>query len=208
MRNVVMFLLIVIVVLLVLVGVFATLFLRSLFVLQAKTPIAEVLMSPIQADDKGEYIDIEYTPILHPTGLQAVLDVEAEATVRRLGEAQSLRVYGDTVGVEGPFIKLHDWLLLLPFKNFFKVSLLEGEYRLESNLAAGEGSEFPIDGGYDVSWWDFNANEGKPPNNFFVERFTFASALEPGFRGSGQKRYEIVATFDTLTWQHLADIGG
>ena len=196
------------IVLIVILVAWTVILLHSLSVLRAETPVAEVLMSPIQSDEKGEFIDIEYTPVVNPKGFTAAIGSSEEGRVTKLGESQSFRVYGDTVGIEGPFIKLHDSLLFLNFKNFYKVSLLEGEYRSPRNSDYSEGSEFEIDGGYDASWWDFNSNETQAPNSWIVDRFVFASALEPGFRGDGQRRYEIVATFDTLTWNHVAEIAG
>ena len=196
----------------ILVSVVATLgiallaLLNSLFVLTAETAVAEVVMSPIQSDANGEYIDIEFSPYLRRSAASEIINQRDEEQAPTLGKPRRYRVYGDTVGIEGPFIKLHDVLVFLHFRNVYKLSLIEGEYRQPHNANAGEGSEIEIDGGYDASWWDFNSQVAQGLYNPVVDRFTFASALEPGFYGTGKRRYEIVATYDTLTWNLIANI--
>ncbi|GEM_PF-2501119 len=182
------------------------LFLQSLSVLTGETVVAEVIMSPIQTDAQGDYIDIEFTPYIYQSALSEIFNPATEEDLQTLGQAQEYRIYGDTVGIEGPFIKLHDGLLFLNYSNIYKITLIEGEYRLPENRGQGEGTEVIINGGYDASWWDFNSGEATPPYSNVVERFTFEGAREPGFRGTGKKKYEIVATFDTLTWNLVANI--
>lgn len=182
--------------------------LQSLFVLTSETVVAEVIMSPIQADEQGEYIDIAYTPVIYQSALSEIFSPSNPDDLQKLGQEQEYRIYGDTVGIEGPFIKLHDGLLFLNYSNVYKLTLIEGEYRLPQNANKGEGTEITINGGYDASWWNFNSNEAVAPYNMIVERFTFEGAREPGFRGTGKRKYEIVATFDTLTWNLVANIAG
>jgi len=184
------------------------LFLQSLSVLTGETVVAEVVMSPIQTDAQGDYIDIEFTPFIYQSALSEIFSPASEDDIQNIGQTQEYRLYGDTVGIEGPFIKLHDGLLFLNYSNIYKLTLIEGEYRLPENDDAGEGTEIIINGGYDASWWDFNAGEASPPYNNIVDRFTFEGAREPGFRGTGKRRYEIVATFDTLTWNLVGNISG
>lgn len=182
--------------------------LHSVFVLTSETVVAEVIMSPIQTDEQGDYIDIVFTPVIYPSALSEIFSPTDPDTIQNLGQEQAYRIYGDTVGIEGPFIKLHDGLLFLNYSNVYKLTLIEGEYRLPQNADMGEGTEIIINGGYDASWWNFNSNEATPPYNMVVDRFTFEGAREPGFRGTGKRKYEIVATFDTLTWNLVATIAG
>jgi len=184
------------------------LFLQSLSVLSGETVVAEVIMSPIQTDSRGDYIDIEFTPFIYQSALSEIFSPASPEDIQNLGQTQQYRLYGDTVGIEGPFVKLHDGLLFLNYSNIYKLTLIEGEYRLPENDDAGEGTEIIINGGYDPSWWDFNSGEATPPYNNIVDRFTFEGAREPGFRGTGKRKYEIVATFDTLTWNLVANIAG
>lgn len=180
--------------------------LHSFFVLADETAVAEVEMSPIQTDEQGEYINIVFSPYLRQSAFNELIDHSGEEKTPTLGNPQSYKIYGDTVGIEGPFIKFHFALGLLGFRNVYKLSLIEGEYRMPQNASAGEGSEFDIDGGYDASWWNFNTQEAQGLYNMIVDRFTFEGAREPGFYGTGKRRYEIVATFDTLTWNWIANI--
>jgi hypothetical protein len=184
------------------------LFLQSLSVLNGETVVAEVIMSPIQSNSQGDYIDIEFTPFIYQSALSEIFSPADPNDLQNIGQTQSYRLYGDTIGVEGPFIKLHDGLLFLNYSNIYKLTLLEGEYRLPENSNASEGTEIILNGGYDASWWDFNGQVATAPYNNVVERFTFEGAREPGFRGTGKRKYQIVATFDTLTWNLVANIAG
>ncbi len=184
------------------------LFLQSLSVLSGETVVAEVVMSPIQTDTQGDYIEIDFTPFIYQSALSEIFSPANPDDLQNLGQTQSYKLYGDTVGIEGPFIKLHDGLLFLNYSNIYKLTLLEGEYRLPENRNEGEGTEIIINGGYDASWWDFNGQVANPPYNNVIERFTFEGAREPGFKGTGKRKYEIVATFDTLTWNLVANIAG
>lgn len=183
-------------------------FLQSLHVLSGETVVAEIIMSPIQTDAQGDYIDIEFTPYIYQSALSEIFSPADPEDIQNLGQVQTYRLYGDTVGIEGPFIKLHDFLLFVNYSNIYKLTLIEGEYRLPENRNAGEGTEIMVNGGYDAAWWDFNTNETSHPYDKIVSRFTFEGAREPGFRGTGKRKYEIVATFDTLTWNLVGNIAG
>lgn len=174
--------------------------LQSLFVLTTETVVAEVIMRPIQTDEQGDYIDITFIPIIYQSALSEIFSPANPDDSLVLGQEQEYRIYGDTIRIEGPFIKLHDGLLFLNYSNVYKLTLIEGEYRLPRNNDMGEGTEITINGGYDASWWDFNSREATPPYNNIIDRFTLEGAGEFGFEGTGERRYEIVATFDTLTW--------
>lgn len=182
------------------------LFLQSLAVLTGETVVAEVIMSPIEADANGDYIDIEFTPYIYQSAFSEIFQPATDADLQTIGQAQDYRIYGDTVGIEGPFIKLHEGLLFLNYSNIYKLTLIEGEYRLSENDDRAEGTEVMINGGYDASWWDFNAAVANAPYSMVVDRFTFEGAREPGFYGTGKRKYEIVATVDTLTWNLVATI--
>jgi hypothetical protein len=186
---------------------FLGLFLQTLLVLEREVIAAEVLMSPIQTDANGEYIEIEFTPYQYDTALMKIFDQTAE-TNTPLGTTQTYRIYGDTVAVRGPLIKLHTGLLLLNYSNIFKLALIEGEYRRNRGTSARpEGTEILLNGGFDDSWWNFNDSEATYPYNLLIDRVTFSGDEEPGFTGSGKKRYHIVVTFDTITWNFIENIG-
>jgi len=184
------------------------LWLQTFVALTRETPVAEVVMSPIQADDTGEYIQIEFTPYVTESALLHIFNREAATAPQTLepGETQTYKIYGDTVAVRGPLIKLHPTLLILNFSNVYKLALIEGEYRRQSASNPSEGTEIPLNGGFDDSWWNFNSREATFPYNLIVDRFTFAGDEEPGFFGSGKKRYQIVVTLDSITWNFIEDV--
>jgi hypothetical protein len=187
------------------------LFLQTLYALTREIPVAEVVMRPIQTDDLGSYIEIEFTPYVYPNALEQGLQLKQVGTAGtpQRGTPEVYKVYGDTVAIRGPFVKLHPALLILNFSNTYKLSLIEGEYRLPGTpTTLSEGTEIPINGGFDPSWWDFNSREATFPYNLLVDRFTISGDEEPGFYGTGKKRYEIVATMDTLTWNFIEDVTG
>jgi hypothetical protein len=187
---------------------FLGLFLQTLFVLEREVIAAEVVMGPLQTDANGEYMEIQFTPYQYDTALSKILNQgPTAAPAPALGITQTYRVYGDTVAVRGPLIKLHTGLLLLNYGNIFKLTLIEGEYRRNSNAAARpEGTEIILNGGFDDSWWNFNDQEASYPYNLLIDRVTFSGDEEPGFTGGGHKRYHIVVTFDTITWNFIERI--
>jgi hypothetical protein len=124
-------------------GAFATtsalaLFLQTFFALTREIPVAEVVMSPLQSDADGEYIQIEFTPYSYQSALLHVFNPQTDTNTPQPGKTQIYKVYGDTVAVRGPLIKLHPGLLILNFENIYKLALIEGEYRRPGS--DGEGS--------------------------------------------------------------------
>lgn len=163
--------------------------LRALHVFTEEKVVAEVVMYPIQADERGEYIEIEYTAVL-----------SSDNGVDQYGEEVTYKLYGDTVAIRGPFIKLHDTLLFIDYENVYKLTVIEGEYRRATNAGSGEGTEVTINGGFDDSWWNFNSREASFPFSLVIDRMTISGDEEFGFYGTGRKRYDIVVTHDTITW--------
>jgi len=186
------------------------LWLQTFVALTRETPVAEVLMSPVQTDESGDYIQIDFTPYVSQSALLHIFNREAAAPpTLEPGVTASYKIYGDTVAVRGPLVKLHPALLILNFNNVYKLALIEGEYRASGNPnAKGEGTEIPINGGFDDSWWNFNSREATFPYSLIVDRFTFAGDEEPGFFGGAKKRYQIVVTMDSITWNFIEDVAG
>lgn len=183
------------------------LFLQTFFALTRETPVAEVIMSPIQTDEKGAYIEIVYTPYREESALLHIVNKDESTPVLESSGSQTYRIYGDTVAIRGPMIKLHPALLILNFENVYKLSLIEGEYRRQQNRSSGEGTEVTLNGGFSDFWWDFNNEESAFPYNLIVDRVTFSGDEEPGFEGTGKKRYQIVVTMDSITWNFIEKIG-
>jgi len=182
------------------------LFLQTMSAFTRETPVAQVIMSPIQSDNNGEYIEIQFTPFANQSALLAIINRPDPASQPplELGETQTYRLYGDVVAVRGPLITLHPTLQIFGFQNIYKLALIEGEYRLTPGRI--EGSEAVINGGFDAFWWNANSLEAQYPYNTVVNRITFSGDEEPGFRGSGYKRYHIVVTSNSITWNFIEDI--
>lgn len=181
--------------------------LHALHVFTKETAVAEVVMSPMQEDENGEYIEIEFTPYIEQDALVSAINPDNDGVIQ-FGKTQTYKIYGDTVAIRGPFIKLHDGLLFLNFSNVYKLALIEGEYRRASNQDKGEGTEIPINDGFEDKWWFVNNDEATFPYNLVIDRFTFSGDEEPGFYGNEKKKYEIVVTHDTLTWNLKGLIAG
>jgi hypothetical protein len=180
------------------------LFLQTVTALTRETPVAEVIMGPIQTDENGEYMEIQFTEYPRPTALTEIFRSGDTTEPGEKGIPQTYRIYGDTVAIRGPLIKLHALPLILNFSNTYKLSLIEGEYRRPG--AASEGTEIPINGGFDPYWWDFNSREAQFPYSVLIDRFTISGDEEPGFYGTGKKRYEIVMTMDAITWNFIENL--
>lgn len=176
------------------------------YALSRETVVAEVIMSPMQTDANGTYIEIQFIPYNLPSAWATVLEGGADHQMATPGTPQTYKVYGDTVAVRGPLIALQNGWRIFNFDNIFKLALIEGEYRAPGTAAAGEGSEFEINGGFSESWWNVNAQEAQFPYNTVVKRVTFSGDEEPGFTGNFKKRYQIVVTADAITWNFIDNV--
>jgi hypothetical protein len=190
-----------------LVSSILALFLQTVFALTRETPVAEVIMSPIQSDDGGQYITIDYTPYIYPTALSDVLHPQqVDDSKYERGETTTYKIYGDTVAIRGPLIKLYPSLLILNYSNTYKLSVIEGEYRYPGSQHTQPASQYEINGGFDASWWNLNNQEANFPYNMIIDRFTFSGDEEPGFFQGEKKRYEVVMTMDAITWNFLGNV--
>jgi hypothetical protein len=189
-------------------GITLALFLQTFNALTRETPVADVIMGPMQSDENGPYMDIQFTPYAYQSSLLHIFNPQDTTSPDNppLGVPQNYKVYGDTIAVRGPLVKLYPSLLILNFNNIYKLSVIEGEYRQSSNAGNKNNSQFPINGGFDDSWWNFNSREATFPYNMIVDRFTISGDEEPGFYGTGKKRYQIVVTMDSITWNFIEDI--
>ena len=179
---------------------------QAYFALTRETAVAEVIMSPMQTDEAGKpYIDIQFIPYKLQSAWDTALRGEAD-NQKTPAEPQTFRVYGDTVAVRGPLIALQNGWRIFNFDNIYKLALIEGEYRMPGNSGKGEGSEFAINGGFEESWWDVNNQEAKFPYNTVIKRVTFSGDEEPGFTGNFKKRYQIVVTADSITWNFMGTV--
>lgn len=182
------------------------LFLQTVFALTRETPVAEVIMSPLQTDATGQYMTIEFTPFIYPTALSDALRPQQAGAAYQRGAAETYKIYGDTVAVRGALIKLHPTLLIANFSNTYKLAVIEGDYRFPGPKPSHEASQYPLNGGFDASWWNLNNQEANFPYNILIDRFTFSGDEEPGFFQGAKKRYEIVMTMDAITWNFIGTV--
>jgi hypothetical protein len=182
------------------------LFLQTMSAFTRETVVAEVIMNPIQSDNNGEFIEIEFTPYTSQSALIEIFNPSDPAARPLLqpGQTERYRLYGDVVAVRGPLITLHPSLQILGYENIYKLALIEGEYRRTPGRI--EGSEAIINGGFDAYWWNANSSEAEFPYNTIINRITFSGDEEPGFYGGGRKRYQIVVTSSSITWNFIEDL--
>ncbi len=193
------------VILILLLACMAAFILQAYAALTRETVVAEVIMSPMQTDENGAtYIDILFTPYNVPPAVYTAFDTvfNRQRGEPQLEDTQMYRVYGDTVAIRGPFMALQNAWRILGFDNVYKLALIEGEYRLQSSRGR-EGSEFYINGGFEEFWWDRNDREADMPFRLIVKRITIAGGEEFGSNDGRLKRYEIVVTSDTITWNFI-----
>lgn len=186
----------------------AALIMQTYFALTGETVVAQVVMSPIQTDATGSYIDIEFTPYQHQSAFSFAVDTalndDAAVESPPLGEPTVYRIYGDTVAIRGPFMALHNGWRILGFNNIYKLALIEGEYRLRDTASTGEGTEIYINGGFEDFWWDLNDRETSFPFDMFVKDITIEGGEEFGFFNQNElRRYNIVVTANNITWRRV-----
>jgi hypothetical protein len=183
---------------------FAGLFLRSMQVLTGRIVAAEVVMYPMQTDNNGDFIEIDFTPLEAQSALAAAL-TGGNAGEPTRGQTQRFRLYGDVVAVRGPLITLRPLMQMLGLQNVYQLAVIEGVYRRPQPNPQLQGSRAQLNGGFDPVWWDLNDQEGQFPYNVFIERITISGDEEFGFRGSGTKLYHIVVTNQSITWDLVED---
>lgn len=183
---------------------FAALFLQTMNVLTGRVVAAEVIMYPMQTDNNGDFIEIDFTPLNTQSALAAVLTRGTVDETTR-GQTQRFRLYGDVVAVRGPLIALRPIVQVFGLQNVYQLAVIEGVYRRPQANPQVQGSRALLNGGFDPVWWNLNDQEGQFPYNVFIERITISGDEEFGFRGSGTKRYHIVVTSQSITWDLVED---
>jgi hypothetical protein len=180
--------------------------LQAYFALTRETVIAEVVMGPMQTDERGDFVEIWFTQFEYPsalsTGFSNMFNQDPQQ-VANAGEQEYYKVYGDTVAIRGPLVTLHNGLRVLGYENVYKLAIIEGEYRLPRSQRSGEGSEFYINGGIEEFWWNRNDQEANFPFSLIIKRITIAGAEEFVPFDGRSKRYEIVVTSDAITWNFI-----
>ena len=193
----------IVLVLLILQGCFLAFVLQGYFALTHETVVAEVIMYPAQTDEFGMYIEIDFIPYETQSAIDNAINGDPDGRPAQR-EAERYKLYGDTVAIRGPLLTLRHSLRFLGFENVYKLAIIEGEYRMPG--AIGEGTEVEINGGVEASWWDRNDQEADFPYNTVIRRITLSGDEEFGFFEGPPKRYEIVVTNDTITWNFVGSV--
>jgi len=96
-------------------------------VLTEKRPVAEITVSSIKEDSLGKYFELIYTPIEGENALASIF-VSQENKQTKMLQSQLFKLYGDQFFIGGPVIKFYDSLILVNFKNIYKVGEIYGKY--------------------------------------------------------------------------------
>jgi hypothetical protein len=153
--SLVLFSLFLIVCLVVTIGGYTALLLRTYNVFTQREPVAEVSISAMKNDSYGDYADV-YLKVLKPenTALGFLLNTP-ETEEQDVTNEYSFKVYGDTVHLSGPIIKFHNGLIFINFQTIYKLGQVYGRYNFdnekEQNRPDEAFSSFDINGG--ISDW-------------------------------------------------------
>jgi hypothetical protein len=166
-----------------------------------RTLVAEVSLSPLLADNHGEYINVTYRPYVQESALVGLLAPADDSISWGQGEPLTFKVYGDSVHIGGPIAKFHDNLILLNFQTIYKVGKLYGRYNIdnEKELNREVISSFDLNGGIDATWQDANNKISSWPYNMF---FDTTQLSIPGVFASGEKAqlFDLYITNNGFLW--------
>jgi hypothetical protein len=154
--SLVLFSLFLIVCLVLTIGGYTTLLLRTYSVFTQREPVAEVTISEMKEDSYGEYADV-YLKVSKKenTALSYIFGAPSTPETVTDTDEYSFKVYGDTVHLSGPIIKFHNGLIFINFQTIFKLGQVYGRYNFdnqkEQNRPDEAFSSFEINGG--ISDW-------------------------------------------------------
>lgn len=161
----------------------------------SKTLVAKFNLSELKEDKDGKYIELEYQPYQYPPALVYLFNPQIEPVP---GTIEKYKLYGDSVHIGGPIVKLYDGLMLFNFRSVYKVATIYSRYNLDNE--AEKNRKFPttfsINGGIDPVWQGIADSENSWPYNMFVDT-TFISTPAPIPPSSGQnqtREYNLYVT--------------
>lgn len=135
--------------------VFFSIWLQTYTVFTQKTPIAELKVSEIKKDEKGEYFEVEYNQYsINNAFTTWILGNEPKINTQQQSLKENFKIYGDQFWIGGPIIKFHDNLILINFKTIYKIGEIGGRYndlQREKNKTEDMFSIFELNGGY-LDW--------------------------------------------------------
>ncbi len=150
-----LFCLFLVICLIITVGGYTALLLRTYSVFTQREEVAKVTVSERKVDSNGTYADV-YLKIKKSenTALGQLFGAGSTPEEAKL-EEYSFKVYGDTVHLSGPIIKFRNELIFVNFKTIFKLGQVYGRYNFnneaEENRPDEAFSSWDINGG--ISDW-------------------------------------------------------
>lgn len=172
--------------------------LQTYHVLTQETLVAEVIISARQTDQHGEYANVVYQPVEDTSALAYIFSPQH---TQNRGNSQDFKIYGDTLHIGGPMIKLHTGLLLFNFENIYKVGVIFGRYNLDPDLERSKAvnSSYDINGGIDETWRDLAVHINEFPRNLL---FDTTQVSTPGvFIESRPVKYQLFITPTGFLWR-------
>ena len=167
----------------------------------SKELVAELSVSQLKQDENGQYIDVNYKPYVEQSALTTLVSGEKPSTTT--SDAQSFKVYGDTVHVGGPIAKFFDTLTLLNFKTVYKIGKLYGRYNLDNNKEINRKvpASFDLNGGIDATWQNINDHIDQFPYNLFFETTEISTPGIFASKTGGDKVYNLYITNTGFLWE-------
>lgn len=138
------------------IGGYSALLMRTYTVFTQREPVAEVTISEMKEDSYGEYADV-YLKVLkvENTALGYLFGTPSTAEDSSDSSVYSFKIYGDTVHLSGPIIKFQNGLIFINFETIFKLGQVYGRYNFdnlkEENRPDEAFSSYDINGG--ISDW-------------------------------------------------------
>jgi hypothetical protein len=133
-------------------GVFAAAWLHTYRVFTTQDPVAELVVSELKEDEKGEYFEVTIKQIKGRSPLAAIFNPYDE-TDDVINEEQTFKLYGDEISIGGPTIRFKDYLTLLNLKTVYKLAFVEGVYTntdRENERTPDMTRRFDLNGGYET----------------------------------------------------------
>lgn len=161
----------------------------------AKTLVATFTVSQLKEDEGGKYIDVSYQPFQQQTALFYLFNPKNQSIPT---QKQDFKLYGDSVHIGGPVVKLHNGLILFNFGAIYKVTNIYGRYNLDVDAENTRiiSSNFELNGGIDGLWQNISDNENTWPTDMFVDTaFLSTPAPIPSSKGQDESRtYNLYIT--------------
>lgn len=190
------------------IGGYTALLLRTYNVFTQREEVAQVTISEMKEDSLGTYADVYLKVVKNEnTALGYIFGAKETPEDERTLKEFSFKIYGDTVHLSGPVIKFHNGLIFINFQTIFKLGQIYGRYNFdnekEKNRPEGAFSSFDINGG--ISDWqsvfELYQNDGGVRGWFvrgLVDSMQISSEGQP--ITSQPQQYTVFITNEGFLW--------